>query len=43
MNSVEDIIKNKLGSLNNFRANFIKLSMRRHVICCLENSPVAAR
>lgn len=41
--SVESLIQSKLASLQNFQANYIKLSMRRHVLCCLENSPLAAR
>jgi hypothetical protein len=41
--SIENLIQNKLASLQNFQANFIKLCMRRHVLCCLENSPLAAR
>ena len=41
--SVEALIQSKLASLQNFQANYIKLCMRRHVLCCLENSPLAAR
>lgn len=41
--TVESIIRSKLASLQNFQANFIKFSMRRHVLSCLENSPLAAR
>jgi hypothetical protein len=41
--TVEQLIQSKLASLPNFQANFIKISMRRHVLCCLENSPLAAR
>jgi hypothetical protein len=41
--TVEGLIQSKLASLQNFQANYIKLSMRRHVLCCLENSPLAAR
>jgi hypothetical protein len=40
---IEALIQSKLASLQNFQANYIKLSMRRHVLCCLENSPLAAR
>lgn len=41
--SIESLIQSKLASLQNFQASFIKISMRRHVLCCLENSPLAAR
>ena len=40
---MEAMIQSKLASLQNFQANFIKLCMRRHVLSCLENSPLAAR
>lgn len=41
--TVEQLIHSQLSSLPNFQANYVKISMRRHVLCCLENSPLAAR
>jgi hypothetical protein len=41
--SVAEAVNSKLECLQNFKANFIKFSMRRNVLTCLENSPLANR
>ena len=41
--TIEEAVKNKLGSLINFKCLYLKFSMRRNVITCLENSPLATR
>lgn len=40
---IEDLITQKLQSLQNFKVQFIKFRMRRHVLTCLENSPLATK
>lgn len=40
---IEHIIKSKLDSLGNFKAQYVNFSMRRNVLTCLENSPLATR
>jgi hypothetical protein len=41
--TVEQIVRQKLDSLSNFKARYINFSMRRNVLTCLENSPLAPR
>jgi len=41
--NIEEAIKSKLGSLVNFKCNYLKISMRRNVMTCIENSPLANR
>jgi hypothetical protein len=41
--SIEHLIEEHLSSLGNFQANFIKISMRRQIISCVENSPLVNR
>ena len=41
--SVEEIIQQKLHSLQNFKVQYIKFCMRRHVLSCVENSPLATK
>ena len=41
--SISEVINAKLGSIGNFKAQFVKISMRRHVLMCLENSPSAIK
>lgn len=40
---IEDLITQKLQSLQNFKVQFIKFRMRRHILTCLENSPLATK
>ena len=37
------MIRKKLDSLGNFKAQYINFQMRRNVLTCLENSPLATR
>ena len=41
--TIEEAVKSKLGSLVNFKCMYLKFSMRRNVMTCLENSPLATR
>ena len=41
--TIEEAVKNKLGSLVNFKCLYLQFSMRRNVMTCLENSPLATR
>ncbi len=41
--SIEQAVNAKIECLTNFKANFIKFSMRKNVVCCLENSSLANR
>ena len=40
---IEHVIKKKLDSLGNFKAQYISFHMRRNAMTCLENSPLATR
>ena len=40
---VQEIIQQKLQSIQNFRIKYIKFSMRRTILSCLENSPLASK
>ena len=40
---IEDIIQQKLQSLQNYKVQFVKFRMRRHVMTCLENSPLSTK
>ena len=40
---IETVIRKKLNSLGNFKAQFINFQMRRNALTCLENSPLATR
>ena len=40
---IEHIIKKKLDSLGNFKAQYVSFHMRRNALTCLENSPLATR
>jgi len=41
--TIEEAVRSKLGSLVNFKCMYLKFSMRRNVMTCLENSPLATR
>jgi len=41
--SIEDDIERKLASLQNYKVQFLRFSMRRHVMPCVENSPLATK
>lgn len=43
LDTVEEAVKSKLSSLVNFKCIYLKFSMRRNVMTCLENSPLATR
>ena len=40
---IEYVIKKKLESIGNFKAQYISFHMRRNALTCLENSPLATR
>lgn len=40
---IEHVIKKKLESIGNFKAQYISFHMRRNALTCLENSPLATR
>jgi hypothetical protein len=41
--SVAALINRKLDSVENFKCRWLKISMRRNALACIENSPLAAR
>lgn len=41
--SIDDIIQSKLNSLNNFTIQYIKFSVRKNVVTCVENSMLSTR
>ena len=41
--SLEQMIEQKINSLPNFKVQWVKFSMRRNQMACLENSPLANR
>jgi hypothetical protein len=41
--TIEEVIQSKIESVPNFQCLWLKFSMRRNVMTCLENSPLAAR
>jgi hypothetical protein len=41
--NIADLIQSKLDSIDNFKCQWIKFSMRRNTFSCIENSPLANR